>query len=525
MFFHSWTGEDRQGNRPFREELLSAERLEERALALAASLTVDPSGRRRARSIYPRLTDNARVLRHAYRTLAHDVRSGAFVTPATEWFLDNFHLISSEIIEVRENLPRHYYGELPPLAGRQAGEARIYAIAVELLRHSDSRLELAQLQRFLNSYQRVAPLTIGELWAWPSMLKLALIENLRRLADEILNSRSARRAADTFVSRIDESPQDGPIAITPDAHDAYIVQMLHRAREYDVRRSPLRAALEAHLIARNTVAEEVVRVEHQRQATSQASVANAITSLRLCATIDWRQYVESVSLVDNVLRRDPAGVYARMDFLSRDRQRQAVEELAEPSGEAQIRVALKAIETARQHAAVKPQQAASHVGYHLVGRGREALEIELAYRPKPEQWFRRFVVTHPTPLYLGAIVLLTAALDGGGVYYARHMGGALVMQLIAALLLLIPASELAIAVVQKLTAINIPPQRLQRLDLTEGVPDDSRTVVVIPTLLSSEEGVGHLLEHLEVVAIGNIDPNIHFAILSDFLDEIGRAHV
>ena len=458
------------------------------------------------------------MLRHAYRTLAHDVRSGVFVTPATEWFLDNFHLISSEIIEVRENLPRHYYGELPPLAGRQAGEARIYAIAVELLRHSDSRLDLPQLQRFLNSYQRVAPLTIGELWAWPSMLKLALIENLRRLADEILEARGARRAADTFVSRIDEGPQDETIAITPDAHDAYIVQMLHRAREYDVRRSPLRAALEAHLIARGTVAEEVVRVEHQRQATSQASVANAITSLRLCATIDWRQYVESVSLVDNVLRRDPAGVYARMDFLSRDRQRQAVEELAEASGEAQIRVALKAVETARQHAAVKSHQAAAHIGYHLVGLGREALESELAYRPRPEHWFRRFVLKHPTPLYLGAIVLLTAALDGGGVYYARRCGGALVMQIVAALLLLIPASELAIAIVQKLTAINIPPQRLQRLDLTEGVPEDSRTMVVIPTLLSSEDGVRHLLEHLEVVAIGNIDPHIHFAILSDFLD-------
>ena len=138
------------------------------------------------------------------------------------------------------------------------------------------------------------------------------------------------------------------VTIPEDAHDAYIVQMLHRAREYDVRRSPLRAALEAHLAARQTAAEDVVRSEHQRQAASQASVANAITSLRLCTTIDWRQYVESVSLVDNVLRRDPAGIYAQTDFLSRDRLRQAVEELAEPAGDAQIRIALKAIESARR---------------------------------------------------------------------------------------------------------------------------------------------------------------------------------
>ena len=518
LFFQAWTGEDRRGNRPFREELLSTERLEERALALAASLTVDPSGRRRARSIYPRLADNARVLRHAYRTLAEDVRAGAFVTPATEWFLDNFHLISSEIVEVRENLPRHYYSELPPLAGRQAGGARIYAIAVELLRHSDSRLEPPQLQRFLNSYQRVAPLTIGELWAWPSMLKLALIENLRRLADEILDSRSARRAADAYVSRIDESPYHDPIVIAADADDAYVVQMLHRAREYDVRRSPLRAALEAHLIARNTVAEDVVRVEHQRQATSQASVANAITSLRLCATIDWRLYVESVSLVDNVLRRDPAGVYGRMDFLSRDRQRQAVEELAEPSGEAQIRIALKAVETARECAALKASQASAHIGFHLVGDGRKALEFELAYRPKLAQRLRRFVDSHATGAYLGAILVLTVLLAAGGLLYARAMGASIAFQGLAVLLLTIPASELAIAVVQKMVALTIPPRRLQRLDLSDGVPEDSRTMVVIPTMLASVEGVQALLEHLEVVAIGNVDPQIHFAILSDFLD-------
>ena len=186
----------RDSQKPFRDEPLSSERLDERALALAASFTIDPR-RRHARSIYPRLRDNERVLEAAYRTLAEDVREGAFVTPATEWFLDNFHLISSELVEIREHLPRRYYRQLPALATREeAGEARIYAMAVALLRHTDSRLDLPQLGLFLNSYQRVAPLTLGELWAWPSMLKLALIENLRRLADELLVSRSARLGAD-----------------------------------------------------------------------------------------------------------------------------------------------------------------------------------------------------------------------------------------------------------------------------------------------------------------------------------------
>ncbi|MDP2319895.1 MAG: glucoamylase family protein [Acidobacteriota bacterium] len=458
-------------------------------------------------------------MRDGYQTLAEDVHHGEFVTPATEWFLDNYHLISAEIVEIRQHLPRRFYRQLPALATREkAGEARIYAIAVELLRHSDSRLDVPQLTQFLNSYQRVAPLTLGELWAWPLMLKLALIENLRRLVAELFESRTARRAADAHVARIDAGSAEAEVQIPIDAHDAYLVQMLHRAREYDARRSPLRAALEAHLIARGTVAEEIVRLEHQRQATSQASVANAITSLRLCATIDWRQYVEAVSLVDNVLRRDPSGMFARMDFLSRDRQRQAVEALAEASGEAQIRVALKAVESARQAAEKKGPRAAAHVGYHLVGHGREGLEIDLAYRPKLGQRLRRFGLRHATGVYLSSIAALTLLLAAGGLWYARTAGAGPLALVWAALLLAIPASDLALALAQRVVTRLVPPRRLPRLDLTDGVPEEARTMVVIPTIITSIENVQLRLEHLEVVAIGNLDPQIHFALLTDFAD-------
>ena len=200
-----------RSQKPLRDELLSIERLEERAKALAARFTLDPNPRRAARNVLPRFDDNARVLRAAYLTLADDVHRGAFVTPAAEWLLDNFHLVASEILDVRRNLPRGYYRELPKLALRElAGDARVYAMAVELIRHSDSRLDRQQLVRFMNSYQTVAPLTIGELWAWPSMLKLALIENLRRLAEEMLEARAARRAADAYVARLDAAGDGTP---------------------------------------------------------------------------------------------------------------------------------------------------------------------------------------------------------------------------------------------------------------------------------------------------------------------------
>ena len=523
--FTSVRNEATHGLRPLRDELLGIERLEERALSLAARFTVDTAPRRRARSIFPRFNDNARVLRAAYSALAEDVHKGQFVTAAAEWLLDNFHLVTSDIVDIRQNLPRTYYRELPPLAVRQhAGDARIYAIAVELIRHSDSRLDLPQLTLFLNSFQRVAPLTIGELWAWPSMLKLALIENLRRLADEMLESRAAVHAADARLAHIDSRPQQASVPLPDDVHGAYVVQLLHRAREYELRRSPLRTAIEDYLAARGVAAEDVVREEHQRQAASQASVANVITSLRLCGTIDWRTYVEEVSLVDHVLRRDPAGVYARMDFLSRDRQRQAVEALSARSGEAQVRVALKAIESARQSSVGSPpSDRTAHVGYHLLGRGRRDLEADLAYRPRFMEAVRRMLVSHATASYLGPIAVLTLAMLAGALLYVRAQQGSAILQLTAILLLSIPATEVAIALVQRVIARAMQPQRLSRLDLSDtGVPDDARTMVIVPTMLTSAPGVEALIEHLEVVALGNMDPHIHFAILSDVADAASR---
>src|SRR5437773_2613798 len=506
--------------KPLRDELLSIEGLEERALALAASFTIDPNPRRHALNIFPRFDDNVRVLRGAYRTLADDVRAGQFVASAAEWLLDNFHLVTAEVTDIRRNLPRTYYRELPTLAAReQAGHARIYAVAVELVRHSDSRLERQQLTQFLNTYQRIAPLTIGELRAWPSMLKLALIENLRRLAEEMLSARAERGAADIYISRMEEGAEHAVLALPAFLDAAFVVQLLHRVREYGLRLLPIRTAVDEHLASRETTAEDAIRGEHQRQGVSQVSVANAITSVRLCATLDWQPYVESVSLVEQVLQRDPAGAYGRMDFLSRDRQRQAVEELAAPSGDAQIRVALRAVESARQAVASgAPSDRAAHVGYHLIDRGRGGLEADVAYRPRLASRTRRWVFAHATLVYLAPIALVTALLLTASLLYVRHEGGSVLAMTAAGLLLSIPAADIAIALAHRVIASAIPPRRLPRLDIADGVPKEARTMVVVPTMLTSTAAVDALLEHVEVLALGNLDPHIHFALLGDFSD-------
>ncbi len=516
-----WLGSpSEEAERPLRDELLSIERLDERARALAARFTIAPNPRRRARNLFPRFDDNARVLAQAYRTLSEAVHHGEFITSGAEWLLDNFHLVAAEIGNVRESLPLSYYRELPKLALReQAGNARVYALAIELIRHSDSRLDQDQLVRFLNSFQTVAPLTIGELWAWPSMLKVALIENLRRLAVGTLAAREARLAADAYLARVEA---DGEVELPVKGtrlHGAFTAQLLQRVHAYGSRRSKVSSLVEQHLASHQLTAEDAVRAEHQRQAATQLSVGNVITSLRLCSTLDWSQYFESVSLVEQVLKRDPANVHSSMDFLSRDRYRQAVEELADSSGESQLRVALRAVESARQAAeSGSTASRAAHVGYHLIGKARRDLETDLAYRPELAKRLRRFCFAHATGIYLGTIGFFVALLVGWGVAYSRWCSAPFWVQVGVALLLLIPASELAIAMVQRLSASFVPPWRLPRLDFQAGLPESARTVVVVPTLLTTVGEANRLVEHLEVLALGNLDPYIHFAILGDFTD-------
>ena len=339
-----------------------------------------------------------------------------------------------------------------------------------------------------------------------------------------MEARAARRAADAYVARIDAAGKGALPPLPRALHAAHVVQLLQRVREYGPRLSAVRRDLDAHLAQGGYTAEEAIRSEHQREAATQVSVANAITSLRLCSELDWRQYVESVSLVERVLQRDPAGVHGRMDFLSRDRYRQAVEELAEPTGEAQVRVALRAVESARQAAeASGPAGAPPTSATTSSARAGGDLEADVAWRPRPSKALRRLAFAHAPFLYLASIAVATAGLLAAGVALRAREGGSLRAQVATALLLLLPASELAIAFVQRLAARLAPPRRLPRLDFEgrdpRGRADPGRRA---RRCSPAWPGSSELLEHVEVLALGNLDPRIHFAILGDFTDADAR---
>ena len=497
-------------------ELLGIEILEDHARHLAASFSIVPGRRRGGRGHLRRLDADARVLRGVYAALADDARRES-VPPAAEWLLDNFHLISAAARDIHHDLPAAFFRRLPTVAGGEfAGWPRVYVLAVELIRGSAGRLDEQRLHRWITAFQAVTPLTIGELWAWPSALKLGLVEQLGVRARVLAESRAHQQQADRLANAL-EVGTFSPDRFPRDVHPAFVTQLLRRSREYGAAAAGLRQALDAALAARGHTVEDAIRSEGRHQAAEQAAMASLIGSLRLIGTFDWSEFFESVSLVEQVLRRDPAGVYSRMDFRSRDRYRHAIEELSKPTGDEQLRVALKSIERARDVAASAPQARDAHVGDHLIGHGRRAFEESLRWVPRPGARVRRLFFRWATPVYLGTIALGVAILVGGAVGYAILHGWRGWALALLVLLTLVPASELVIQIVQRVISRLIPPRRLPRFEL-DGVPASARTMVIVPTILDRVDHVKEFLAHLEVQALGNVDPHVHFAVLSDFRD-------
>ncbi|MEQ1575423.1 MAG: glycosyltransferase family 2 protein, partial [Vicinamibacterales bacterium] len=503
---------------PLPGELLDLARLREFAAALAHRLTIArASASWRARAAHLNLIDRQlAVLSDVYQDVADDVHLGRTVSPSAEWLLDNYHLISAEARSIRRDLPPGYYRRLPMVAA-PPDSTRIEVLATEIIRHSDGQLDAERLRGFLFAFQSVSPLTIGELWAWSSALKLTLVGHITGLAERVRSVRDAFTMADVYLAALDVPGVDrGPD--TPDQPSlAFIVRLLQRVREYGSRAAIVREEVDLWLASTGMTPEDAIRIEGQREAADQVSMANAVTSLRLCATLDWSRFFESVSQVEQVLQRDPPGAYGQMDFLTRDQYRRAVEEMAGFSGEAQVRIALLCVERARQASSLGLDSRAEHIGYYLTGPGRPDFEAPLPCPGKRLRRCQRFLRRHATPLYLGAITTLTSLIVSAAVLHADRMGASNLLFVVACLTL-IPASELATTIVQHALARWLTPGRLPRLDLDAGVPPHGRTMVIVPTLFANTSDVEELLAHLEVQALGNVDERIHFAVLSDFVD-------
>jgi cyclic beta-1,2-glucan synthetase len=503
---------------PIRGEIWGVERLEQHAARLAGTQRVR-SGRSRGRSLTARLADNGRVLLETYRKIAEVMRDERAITPAAEWMVDNFHLVEEQLREIREDLPPGFYRELPKLVDEPfQGYPRVYALAHDFVAHTDSLFDAETLRRFIRAYQRQENLTLGELWAVAISLRVVLVENLRRLAERMVRDRTAREQAEDLADRLLGGDPLAPLRRyeTGALEVPFVVVLLSRLRDQDPVVTPALAWLNRRLTEQGTGADEILELEYSRQTAMNTTVRNVITSMRSISAFDWAAFVESVSLVEEELARHPG--YRAMDFATRDRYRHAVEELARGAGLAETEVARRAVERAAVEQDPGPRGRPADPGYDLIAHGRSAFERELGCRLPLDRRIERAFLAWAIPGYLGTITAGTALVLALSLWLQQRQGAGPWTLLALGFLALIPASELAVQLLNSWVTRLVGPRALPRLELGGGIPAEMRTLVAVPTLLTATAEIEEQINRLEVHYLANPETELRFALLSDWSD-------
>jgi cyclic beta-1,2-glucan synthetase len=516
--------------RILRSDLFNADQMASHGIALAGQHQLSALSSRD--SLLGRLDDNEILLNRSCTALtqAQAQLSSRRVTPAAEWLLDNYFLVEDHIRTARTHLPKGYSRELPRLTdGPFTGLPRVYDIALETISHGDGRFDEHSFRRFIVAYQTVMPLALGELWAIPIMLRLALIENLRRVASRVMANWDDRNLADDWAERLIEiSERDAKslvLTLADMAHSeppltaAFVAEFARRLQGQSAALALPLNWIEQILGETGSSIERQVQLDAQQQSVDQVSIGNSIGSLRLLSATNWREFVESMSHVEQTLRNDPAAVYPSMDFATRDSYRHVIERLARRSQHSEIQVAQIVVDlSGEQHVVASDSALASHIGYYLIGAGITVLEQRLkAHVPLHERW-KRLLQRSPLTFYLAPAAFLTMIFALPLLASAGRDGLPDAALLALAVPCLIMTSRLAFSLINWMVTFSLLPAMLPKMDYADGIPDEARTLVAIPTLIASRADVEELVEGLEVRFLANRDSNLFFALLTDFLD-------
>jgi cellobiose phosphorylase len=462
-----------------------------------------------------------------YEHLDNEKHNKREVVPAAEWLLDNLYLIEKEYKDIRHNMPKSYYDNLPVInKGLMQGYPRVYHIALEIVSHTDGRVQDKVIESFIRSYEKTTILTMGELWALPIMIRIALIQNIGKITDKILFAQEEKNRGEALAERIIKAVHDKNVDLelkklkkTKSIFTSHFTErFLKVLRDNGIVQNEVYKVIDDRLEARETSREKIINIEHAVQANFQISMGNCVTSIREVAVLNWRESFEKLSYVEAILRKDPLGVYENMDFESRDNYRHRIERLSKGTKQAESFVAKKALECAEEASLREGEVYLNHVGYYLIDDGIKILNGKININNNSK--YNGLSKGLRANLYIGGTALLVVTLMAVMLYttFINDNNPLLYKYIITALAIVIPISEIVISILNWSINHLITPCFIPKLELKEGIPEESSTVVVIPTLISSEKKVCDLVNDMEVYYLSNQEDNIYFALLADFKD-------
>ncbi len=513
---------------PIRAEIFGASRFQEHGRSLGETHAANINAPRSA-TFFPRLRDNIAVLREAYRYIGLQERSGHHVSPAGEWLLDNFHIVVAQTKEINDGLPRRYFRDLPVLVDvHLAGLPRIYGVAWAFIAHTDSAFDETLLEEYLRAYQQTRDLTLGELWALPTTMRVVLVENLRRLSERVAATKAAREVANQWFDQLDDHADVDVTNVFELMNSRGILRPFAlqisqhvdsdtgaRSLDADLKRDAIRAALSS-AIADPTAAQ----IEQQtEESADNLSVSNAITSLRLLGDTQWRDLVGRTSALVQLMQGSPTFRAERDD--TQDATLHSIERLARKSRTSELSVAHELLSLMHSHTVSGVSDFATPTespSYWLRDAGRtvlcRALGVHGGAIPQWSTVWRGVAL----PAYLTIVVLGSLGLTAWFITPHATQTTPIALLALLAWLALWPASEAVIAVVNRLISESVLPRRLPRLALTDGIPVEHRALVVIPAMLTNAANLHALANHLERHYLANRERNAQFALLTDYAD-------
>ncbi len=512
--------------------------LRESALSLAKIHKVS-KGSSKPRLVKPILEKSKIVLIETYKTLSSIVKSEKEISPASEWILDNFYIIQEQLVQIGIDFPKDYHKNIPLLSkGEHIGLPRVYEIVLNLLTHTDNVLDKEVLTEYIKNYQDEEPLQIGELWAIPIMIRLFLIQILSEKASTILEHKKIKLEVEKFVVGLQKLDLEEPGLYSQAISNWFkehskksglytLIELFNSLQTQGLLYEEQKRWFNYRINQYEITLEDAMRQEAQKQSRLHVNVQNTVLSLRQISEVEWSDFVEECSLMNDILKKDPSGDYPQMDFQTRDSYRRVVEKLGRRSKYTELQVANKAFELATEQAALVSKDCDDyifgkncvkrHIGYFLVGDGYIELIKRTGYAtPIRERIIRAF--ENHFSLYILTVSVLSLSFIGifwlasGAV---SHSFGIIIAVILIAVF---PALDLAISFVNRFFAFFLPPRLLPKLNDKTDIPDSLRTMVVMPTMLVSSQDALRQIENLEVHFLGNPDPGLQFALLSDFID-------
>ncbi|WP_291639232.1 glucoamylase family protein [Clostridium sp.] len=455
------------------------------------------------------------------------------VLPAAEWLLDNLYLIEKEYKNIKYNMPQTYYNDLPVIyKGVMKGYPRVYHIAIEIVSHTDGRVDESVIANFVRAYQKSTALTSGELWAIPIMLRIALIQNISNITEKIVNAEHNKKEAELVAEKLINAFNEGKIVteisllksqkLTFNSH--FTERLLKLLRDSGIDSKEVYHYIDEKLESQETSLEKTISLEHQIEASFQISIGNSINSIRIIEGLNWKKYFEKLSSVESVLREDPSCTYGEMDFKSRDKYRHIIEKLSKHTKIPESYIAKKAIECCNECEVSEKNFYNKHVGFYLIDEGIKELKEKIGYKNTFIEGIKERIKKNKENFYIGTIVVFTILIICLFIVFSllNDRSISLWRYVLATIVILVPCSEITISIFNWSVNVLGSPSFIPKMAYKEAIPEKYSTVVVIPTILNNPSRVRSLVHDLEIYYLANAQSNMYFALLGDFVDSADK---